>query len=480
MERGSGPADDARTGQDEQESPRPEPPFVYTERDFIRSGVGWSGSGSRLDRALLSAWARRLAAGCFRYPLRGPEMPSRELPGPRRLLAQLNARRASQRRPPQTIAGLRQPFDPQRFNFTRVPAREILFPLRRGGGTEARVGGQPDPEAPPEAQAGAQPEARVQVGVQTNPGGVADVRPLSEAKDQAHSGARTDPGAQPQTQVKPEAQAGPLSDPWTLHEGQNQASARPEDRAHSRAQLDPDPLPEAEQDALLIINDSPLEQGHVLLVPEPEKLLPQTLTRASVLRALELVLLSSDPAFRVGFNSLGAFASVNHLHLHGFYLRHRLEVEWAPTEPLGVNGAGPLVHRLCGHYTRALVLYSDGGDYEEVADTLLAIIHLLLDRSVAHNLLLTRGCALGPQPPDPDSRDGVRLILWPRRSCFGAKDGSAFNVAFCELAGFLPVKTAPDFETLTEESALRIIGEHLLPAEEFQQLCTEITGLSLH
>ncbi|XP_062926329.1 GDP-D-glucose phosphorylase 1 [Mobula hypostoma] len=369
-------------GEQEQERPRPEPEpepepdFVYTERDLLRSGIRWDGArpDSRFDEALRLAWERRMRAGCFRYRLWEPELPVRELPGRCRLLAQLNVRRATERRKPQEILSVRQPFDPQRFNFSRVPRRELLFRLR--------------PSRSPEA------------------GGDAE--------------------------------------------------------------------------ALLIINVSPLAYGHVLLLPEPELPLPQALTRAAVLRALELVFLSSEPAFRVGFNSLGAFASVNHLHLHGFYLPHRLQVESVPTEPLGEAGVGARLHRLCGHYTRGLALYSDGRarDRAEVADTLLAVSDLLLRRSLAHNLLVSRGCPLGPGP-GPESRDGVRLIVWPRTPCFGAKDESAFNVAVCELAGFLPVKTARHFESLTEESVLRAIGEEQLPAEHFSRLCAEIAALPL-
>ena len=32
--------------------------------------------------------------------------------------------------------------------------------------------------------------------------------------------------------------------------------------------------------------------------------------------------------FRVGYNSLCAYASVNHLHLHGWYLNHQIGIEF--------------------------------------------------------------------------------------------------------------------------------------------------------
>ncbi|XP_060709670.1 GDP-D-glucose phosphorylase 1 [Hemiscyllium ocellatum] len=357
------------------------PAFVYSEEDLIRAGVRWGGSGSRFDAALLSAWEERLAAGCFRYRLPRRGLPSRVLPGPRGLVVQLNPERARERRPPQEILSLRQPFDPQRFNFTRIPGREVLFRLRRRG--------------------------------------------LGEAEDEA--------------------------------------------------------------EALLVINVSPLEWGHVLLLPEPSRRLPQLLTRESVLRALELLFLSSDPGFRVGFNSLGAEASVNHLHLHGYYLGQRLELEWAATRPLLESGTQASahflpVHLLSQHPARGLVLYTDGGDggLARAALTLHALTGLLVRRSLAHNLFLTRGCPLGSPAPgrasSPD-RDGARIVLWPRRSCFGAKDPAAFTVALCELAGHWPLKTPQEYSSLTEEQALGMVRRYSLPEEEYSQLLSEITQL---
>ena len=70
----------------------------------------------------------------------------------------------------------------------------------------------------------------------------------------------------------------------------------------------------------LIVNVSPLTPGHFILVPFVRSRLPQVLTADALLLALVLVQASRRPDFRVTFNSLGAWASVNHLHLHGVYL----------------------------------------------------------------------------------------------------------------------------------------------------------------
>ncbi|KAJ4444734.1 hypothetical protein ANN_06531 [Periplaneta americana] len=77
----------------------------------------------------------------------------------------------------------------------------------------------------------------------------------------------------------------------------------------------------------LIINVSPLEYGHSLLVPSLHSCLPQIVTLESLQLLIEVLLLSNSPALRVGFNGLCAFASVNHLHYHLYYLQQRMLLE---------------------------------------------------------------------------------------------------------------------------------------------------------
>ena len=64
----------------------------------------------------------------------------------------------------------------------------------------------------------------------------------------------------------------------------------------------------------------------------------------------------------------------------------------------------------------------------------------------------------------------MRVALWPRKSSFGAKEETAFNVALCELAGHLPFKVQQDYEGLTEEDVTDIIQRYLLPDEDFIRL----------
>ncbi|XP_077173965.1 GDP-D-glucose phosphorylase 1 [Paroedura picta] len=337
--------------------------FSYTPEDLIRGGVAWrrgrgeaSWSPSAFDGALRRGWEDRLARGLFRYRL--GELRTRVLPGPARLVAQLNPRRGTDRRAPQAVRSVRQGFDAAQFNFTQIRPAEVLFALGARG-------------------------------------------------------------------------------------------------------------------VLVAINVSPLEFGHVLLLPEPALRLPQELTAEALLAGLEALLLSGHPGFRVGFNSLGAFASVNHLHLHAYYLAWELRVESVPARPLRPEAGLYLLQD--GVPAPALLFYSDGGrQLGQLARRVCRLTGYLARRGIAHNLFATRGAA--PDGP-PDGRPGVRVLLWPRRACFGARPEAAFHVALCELAGHLPLTAARDFEALSEEAALRHIRRCLLPEPELAQLHRELAAL---
>ncbi|XP_018519741.1 GDP-D-glucose phosphorylase 1 [Lates calcarifer] len=225
---------------------------------------------------------------------------------------------------------------------------------------------------------------------------------------------------------------------------------------------------------VVLVNVSPLEFGHCLFVPDPSRCLPQVLTRFAIQVGIESVLLSSDPGFRMGFNSLGAFASVNHLHLHGYYLDKELKIESMPAKPL-VPDRG--FYRLLD-FPAGFLFYTESAEVEKVSTAICEVTDFLVGGNIAHNLFLTRGC-----PPCDHTqsernlywRKGVRIAVWPRLSCFGAKEESAFNVALCELAGHLPFKNKKDYDLTTEKDVIDIIQRYLLPDREFHRLEQQLT-----
>jgi hypothetical protein len=72
-----------------------------------------------------------MQAGLFRFNLSEGELPTKYLPGKHGFLLQLNPKRWSQKRPSEMkiSESLTLPFDPTRFNFTRIDKREILLEL---------------------------------------------------------------------------------------------------------------------------------------------------------------------------------------------------------------------------------------------------------------------------------------------------------------------------------------------------------------
>lgn len=221
---------------------------------------------------------------------------------------------------------------------------------------------------------------------------------------------------------------------------------------------------------LVVINVSPLEFGHVLFIPDPSLCLTQILTYDLMRFGLEAILLSAHPGFRVGFNSLGAFASVNHLHLHGFYLDQELLIESSSSQSLcrDLN-----LHLLTSFPAPGFMLYTDGSDLASVAQNVCQVTDYFVSKDIAHNMFATRGS----EPGRVTSRKGIRVIVWPRKSCFGAKEESAFNVALCELAGHLPMKNQEDFRAATEESVISIIKNYLYSDSELADISS---GLLAH
>ncbi|KAI5100585.1 GDP-D-glucose phosphorylase 1 [Silurus meridionalis] len=223
---------------------------------------------------------------------------------------------------------------------------------------------------------------------------------------------------------------------------------------------------------VVIINVSPLEFGHCLLLPEPSRCHPQILTPLALQIGIDSMFLSADLGYRVGFNSLGAFASVNHLHLHGYYLNHSLRVERARTEPILPTKS---FYRLID-FPKAFMFYTDGQeDTCALAATICKLTDHLVERNIAHNVYMTRGSHPDyKHTSEPSVRFGLRVYIWPRVSCFGAKEESAFNVALCELAGHLPFKNSQDYESLDEDEVKAIVQRHLLSDEEFSDLEKQI------
>jgi len=330
--------------------------FEYKEGDFV-----WPTKNTKLDDMQLSKydinlrekWDKGQKEGYFRYKL--DKLETRILQGKYGFVAQLNLKRAEQRRAPQDIRSVAQPFNADNFNFTKIKNEEILFTM---------------------------------------------------------------------------------SPTWKFKESVNGDSEEKNGGRH-----------------LLIINVSPLEYCNSLLVPLVDSQLPQIATEAGIRLALESVLLSSSRNLKVGFNSLCAYASVNHQHYHLYYLKESLYLETVEVERL----CGPC-YTLGDHWpAKGFAFQLERNDITSLVRNVYKLTSFLIRKNHAHNLMLTRGCGFGSK--DPSSYDTVRVFVWAREPSYGVKDDFAFNIACCEISGHLPMKNQNSYETITEENVTKILNE---------------------
>ncbi|XP_077998020.1 GDP-D-glucose phosphorylase 1-like [Glandiceps talaboti] len=348
--------------------------YTYGEDEFILSSNPWSDAMefqfSKFDSELRARWDHAVDAGYFRYTL--DSLKTKVIPGKLKFVAQLNVKRATERRKPQEIQSVSQPFNPDLFNFMKIKDHEIIIELypKQLMNDEAIVNGEV--------------EVSHDVSTSTNRN-------------------------------------------------------------------------------IIIINVSPLEHCNVLIVPSVDHGLPQVLTPNAIKLALDTILISAHQGFRIGWNSLCAFASVNHLHFHAYYLDKELAIESATTKP--VYGG---CHEIDGYPTRGFAFQLEEGQVTELARLVYKVTSYFHSNEIAHNMFITRGTVFCHD--SHSNKRTVRVYVWPRRPSYGAKTEDAFNIAVCELAGHLPIKVESEYDTMTENEASRILHEASLSEEEFTNI----------
>ncbi|KAK8405404.1 hypothetical protein O3P69_001743 [Scylla paramamosain] len=186
--------------------------------------------------------------------------------------------------------------------------------------------------------------------------------------------------------------------------------------------------------ATVIINNAPICHTHSLLVPFLDECWPQVLNHQGLATAVHAILLSKSPDMRIAFNSLGGYASVNHLHFHLFYFPYTLYSETAECESL----AGPC-YVFKNHFAPGFVFQLENGDIDKLIKSVMILVNVFLKEKVAHNMFITRGAPVESVSSSEDTYSTVRVMLWARDFMAGAKDVDLLNTAACELAGHVPV-----------------------------------------
>lgn len=217
---------------------------------------------------------------------------------------------------------------------------------------------------------------------------------------------------------------------------------------------------------LVFINVSPIEYGHVLLVPRALDELRQLVTPAAMRLALQFAREANNPYFRMGFNSLGAYGTINHLHFQGYYLAAPFAIERAPTRPLPPPAGGPRarggvrVSALAEYPVRAMV-FEAGDSLAEMADAIGRACQRLTAANVPHNMFIA-DC-------------GARVFLYP--NCFAERKArgevpedvlaTQVDPATFEGAGHIVLKRQEDYDTCTQEWAWRLLEMQSLTEEGF-------------
>ncbi|CAK9172128.1 unnamed protein product [Ilex paraguariensis] len=327
-------------------------------------------SVSFLSHLLLGQWEDRMSRGLFQYDVTTCE--TKVIPGTYSFIAQLNEGRHLKKRPTEfRVDQVLQPFDENKFNFTKVGQEEVLFRFEPSNSSTSHF----------------YPSVPVNVD-STSPSVVA-------------------------------------------------------------------------------INVSPIEYGHVLLIPCVLDCLPQRIDPGSCLLALHLAKEAADPFFRVGYNSLGAFATINHLHFQAYYLSVPFPVEKAPTQRIitgkGLRDGAVVVSQLLNYPVRGLV-FEGGNTMRDLCDAIANSCICLQNRNIPFNVLI--------------SDCGKRIFLFPQ--CYAEQQAlgevsqelldTQVNPAVWEISGHMVLKRRKDYDDASEDYAWRLLSKVSLPEDRFQEL----------
>jgi len=255
----------------------------------------------------------------------------------------------------------------------------------------------------------------------------------------------------------------------------------------------------------ILVNVSPLMYGHGLLIPYSEKCLPQQLTGEAIDLAVRLLRRDMDHAaaasqqdeslpkitnanansatssdeFCIGFNSLGAFSSVNHLHLHVLYPseldhaargerlfpdgRNGFPIAYAPVRrnvATQYRGGPCRVDELnwtvpCFSFQTATTTASDGNEDDDrhLSRAVASFVQYLHHRRIPHNVLFLQ---------ERNTDAAIRCIVIPRQhqDNFDA-DRHGFNAALGEISGMLIARTRADFDAFRETDIVEQLRTHV-------------------
>lgn len=202
----------------------------------------------------------------------------------------------------------------------------------------------------------------------------------------------------------------------------------------------------------VLVNLSPLMVGHCVVPLWCEQGHPQLLYSPQHLAAACEIAISSGFICRVGFNSLGGFASINHLHVHIMPVDNDgagFPIENAPVLECLFHGGSVTVNML-NWCVPSYCFEGDKDDPAVVVAMASILVNILVDENIPYNILFTT-----------TETSNVRVIVIPRQPQEGFDPISiGFNGAVCELSGLLIANSQEKYDEVTEETSIQSLATY--------------------
>lgn len=201
-----------------------------------------------------------------------------------------------------------------------------------------------------------------------------------------------------------------------------------------------------------LVNLAPLMQGHMLFVPDLKSLQPQKMTKAFLRYAMNISHAMERNDFALGFNSAGAWSSVNHFHLHGYFFLQTDSGNFpivAQSRELLFCAGGAIVKHLPNWKASCYVIEpeSDTKNAVDVLQISWYLLEILQSREIPHNLIIV-DLVVFIFPRQHQCENGVDLL--PPDNATTMLTGR-LRVAVAELAGLIIAGDETVYHHLTEE-----------------------------
>ncbi|XP_009362225.2 GDP-L-galactose phosphorylase 2 [Pyrus x bretschneideri] len=207
---------------------------------------------------------------------------------------------------------------------------------------------------------------------------------------------------------------------------------------------------------LIAINVSPVEYGHVFLVPHGSKIIHQFLDKRSLELVLHVAVEINNCSFRLFY---GYSPSAPHMYFQACYLQIPLPVEFMRFDTIfGAGKEGMRISSVADYPIKTLVLESN--HLKTMMEVLAEICSCLQEKLIPYNLLI--------------SDHGKRIFLF-----FQLQSSTNSILSAWECGGYFLFKSRSEFDQATEAALLKQLSTVSLDDKGFQAvklLCCSIAS----